>query len=211
MPHDDFAVEPIEGLPETPPVGEMILWQGKPKTYALARDALNLHWVAGYFVLLAIWRAGVSSIEMPFAQAAALGIPFLLLGLVTCGVLLGMAWVMARTTVYTITTSRVALRVGAALTVTLNLPYTRIGSADLITRKDGTGTLVFDTLGETRLSYLVLWPHVRPWKMKKTQPAMRSIPEAAKVAQIFAEAAETRITQPEIAIKPAAGGVVAAE
>ncbi|MEL6518569.1 MAG: photosynthetic complex putative assembly protein PuhB [Pseudomonadota bacterium] len=211
MPHDDFAVEPIQGLPETPPAGETILWQGKPKTYALARDALNMNWIAGYFVLLAIWRAGVSSIEMPFAQAAATGIPFLILGAVTCGVLLLMAWVMARTTVYTITTARVALRVGAALTVTLNLPYTRIGSADLITRKDGTGTLVFDTLGETRLSYLVLWPHVRPWRMKKTQPAMRSIPDGAKVAQIFADAAETRITQPEIAIKPATGGAVAAE
>ncbi|MEL6642434.1 MAG: photosynthetic complex putative assembly protein PuhB [Pseudomonadota bacterium] len=211
MPHDDFAVEPIEGLPETPPAGEMILWQGKPKTYALARDALNLHWVAGYFVLLAIWRAGVSSTEMPFSQAAVLGIPFLILGAVTCGVLLLMAWVMARTTVYTITTARVALRVGAALTVTLNLPYTRIGSADLKLRGDGTGTLVFDTLGETRLSYLVLWPHVRPWRMKKTQPAMRSIPDAEKVAAIFAEAAETRITQPEIAIKPAQSGAVAAE
>jgi len=211
MPHDDFAVEPIEGLPETPPAGEMILWQGKPKTYALARDALNLHWVAGYFVLLAIWRAGVSSTELPLAQAALQGIPFLILGLVTCGVLLVMALVMARSTVYTITTARVALRVGAALTVTLNLPYTRIGSADLVTRRDGTGTLVFDTLGETRLSYLVLWPHVRPWRMKKTQPAMRSIPEAETVARIFSEAAETRISQPEIALKPATGGAVAAE
>ena len=211
MPHDDFAVEPIQGLPETPPAGEVILWQGKPKTYALARDALNMNWIAGYFVLLAIWRAGVSSIEMPFAQAAATAIPFLILGAVTCGVLLLMAWVMARTTVYTITTARVALRVGAALTVPLNLPYTRIGAADLRMRSDGTGTLVFDTLGETRLSYLVLWPHVRPWRMKKTQPAMRSIPDAAKVAQIFADAAETRVTQPEIAIKPATGGAVAAE
>ena len=144
MPHDDFAVEPVEGLPETPPAGELILWQGKPKAYALARDALSLHWVAGYFILLAIWRVGVSSADMPFAAALPLSLPFLVLGAVACMVLYGVAWVLARTTVYTITTSRVAMRVGAALTVTLNLPFSRIGSADVTARKDGTGSIVFD-------------------------------------------------------------------
>lgn len=35
--HDDFAVEPIPGLPELPPEGEHILWQGAPCWHALAR------------------------------------------------------------------------------------------------------------------------------------------------------------------------------
>ncbi len=125
--------------------------------------------------------------------------------------LYGVAYVLARTTVYTITTARVAMRVGAALTVTLNLPFTRIASADLAVNRDGTGSVVFETLGETRLSYLVLWPHVRPWRMKKTQPALRSIPDAARVAQIVADAAETRVSQPEIASRAASGTPVAAE
>lgn len=211
MPHDDFAIEPVEGLPEKPPVGEMILWQGKPQAFALARDALSLYWVAGYFVLLAIWRVGVSSADMPFSQALPLGLPFLVLGAVACLVLYGVAYVLARATVYTITTARVAMRVGAALTVTLNLPFTRIASADLAVNRDGTGSVVFETLGETRLSYLVLWPHVRPWRMKKTQPALRSIPDAARVAQIVADAAETRVSQPEIASRAASGTPVAAE
>ena len=199
MPHDDFAVEPVEGLPERPPSGELILWQGKPLPLALARDALNVYWVAGYFVLLAIWRVGVSSADMPLAEALPLGLPFLVLGALACLVLYGIAWVLARTTVYTITTSRVAMRIGAALTVTLNLPFTKIASADLAVRRDGTGTLVFGTEDHVRLSYLVLWPHVRPWRMKHTQPALRSIPDAGNVAQIFADAAETRIGQPELA------------
>jgi hypothetical protein len=38
MEHDDFAVEPVRGLPEKPPAGEIILWQGRPDTIALARD-----------------------------------------------------------------------------------------------------------------------------------------------------------------------------
>jgi hypothetical protein len=208
MPHDDFAVEPIEGLPETPPEGEKILWQGRPNAWALARDALNLYWVLGYFAVLVFWRIGVSSTEMGWQAALPLGLPFLVLGLIAGFILYGIAWVLARTTVYTITTSRVAMRVGAALTVTLNLPFSRIASADLATRGDGTGSIVFKTLGETQLSYLVLWPHVRPWHMKNT--ALRSIPDAAKVAQIVADAAETSINQPKIATRPS-GGAVAAE
>ena len=198
MPHDDFAIEPVEGLPEKPPSGELILWQGRPSTLALARDALSLYWVAGYFVLLALWRVGVSSADMPLAEALPLAVPFLILGAATCFVLYAIAWVQAKTTVYTITTARVAMRIGAALTVTLNLPFSRISSADLSTSSDGTGSVVFRTAGDVRLSYLVLWPHVRPWHMRETRPALRSIPEAANVARIFAEAAETRIGQPEI-------------
>lgn len=30
MPKDDVQVEPIRGLPELPPEGEHILWQGAP-------------------------------------------------------------------------------------------------------------------------------------------------------------------------------------
>lgn len=211
MPHDDFATEPVEGLPERPPAHELILWQGKPRAFALARDALALWWVAGYFTLLAVWRVGVSSADMPFAQALPLGIPFLILGLLACLVLYGIAWVLARTTVYTVTTARVAMRVGAALTVTLNLPFSRIASADLATHGDGTGSIVFETAGDTRLSYLVLWPHVRPWRFRKTQPALRSVPDAARVAELIAEAAETRINRPEISVKSSDGAAVPAE
>jgi len=58
------------------------------------------------------------------------------------------------------------------------------------------------------------WPHVRPWYIARTQPAFRSIPNAAQVAQLFAEAAETRVSTPQVArIDPDQGtsGAVAAE
>ncbi len=210
MPHDDFAVEPVEGLPERPPEGELILWQGKPSAIALARDALNLWWVVGYFALLSVWRVGASSADMPLLEALPLGLPFLILGALAAGVLYVIALVLARTTVYTVTTARVAMRVGAALTVTLNVPFTRIAGADLCLRRDGTGTIALRTLGDARLSFLVLWPHVRPWRMARPEPALRAIPEAARVAEILAEAAETRIARPEIATERP-GAAVAAE
>ena len=195
--HDDFAIEPVPGLPATPPKGESLLWQGRPQTLALARDALGLTWVAGYFVALAAWRAWAVA-EGSVASVAAVMLPYLALGAVTCGIILIIAAVQARSTVYTLTTARVAMRVGSALTVTLNLPYRQIGSASLDLKRNGTGTIALQTLGDTRLSYLVCWPHVRPWHVSKTQPALRCIPDAAKVAQLLAEAAETRVAEPVV-------------
>jgi membrane protein YdbS with pleckstrin-like domain len=208
MEHDDFAVEPVKGLPEKPPAGEVILWQGRPDTWALAKEALNLWWIMGYFALLAVWRVAASAADYPFGQALTHAIPFVVIGAITAGIILLIAWVQAKATVYTVTSARVAMRVGAALTITLNLPYTRIEAADLDLKKSGTGTIAFRTAGETKLSYLVLWPHVRPWHAKHTQPALRCIPDAERVARMIGEAVETRMAQPTVAVRPQA---VAAE
>ncbi len=212
MPHDDdVTVEPVNGLPEALPPGEIILWQGRPSVPALLREALSLNWVIGYFALLIIWRIGVSSASMPLGQAVLTGLPFAVLALITIAILYAIAHAQARATVYTITSERIAMRIGAALTLTLNLPFPKIGAADLSLSRDGSGTIALRTLGQARLSYLILWPHVRPWHMKDTQPALRCIPDAAKVAAILAEAAETRISKPELSRRDVPAGAVAAE
>lgn len=211
MPHDDFDQEPIRGLPEVPPEGERILWQGRPATFALAREALSLYWVAGYFVLLAAWRfVGVQDL-MPIGQAIGATVPIMILGTVTCALLLITAWVQARSTVYTVTTARVAMRIGAALTMTLNLPYREIGTAALDLRRGGTGTIAFSTLGDTRLGYLVCWPHVRPWRLNPAQPALRCIPDAQRVANLIAETADARLAKFDEDMRPTPAGAVAAE
>jgi hypothetical protein len=196
--HDDFAFEAMPGLPERPPLGEDILWQGKPAAYALARDAYGLHWIAGYFVLIILWRAGTGFAEGGPAMAMAMGLPYLMLGLTGLAVVYGLAWIQARTTIYTLTTARVVMRIGAALPVTFNLPFVQVGAANLDLRRDGTGTIALDTLGETRISHLIAWPHVRPWRLAKTEPALRSIPDAKRVADLLAEAAEARVAMPRV-------------
>jgi hypothetical protein len=208
--HDDFAVEPLPGLPAQPPKGEVILWQGRPQTFALAREALKINWIAGYFVALALWRGWVMGGGEP-ATFIAVMLPYLAIGAVTCVILFLIALVQARSTVYTITTARVAMRIGVALTVTLNLPFRQIGAANLAVKPNGTGTIALQTLGDTRISYLVCWPHVRPWHFNRTQPALRAIPDAAAVAKILAEAAETRMSQPIITQTPVPAHAVAAE
>ncbi len=197
MSHDDFAVEPIEGLPELPPEGEEILWQGRPQWWSLAKESLNIYWIMGYFLLLGVWRS-VNLMEITDTSTAITGaLPFVILGGLTCAILALIAYVMARATVYTITNRRVAMRIGAALTVTLNLPYRWINSADLDLRKSGTGTVALHLKddGVTKLSYLTCWPHVRPWKMNPTQPALRCIKDAEQVAAILGQAAQTRIAR----------------
>ncbi len=199
MSHDDFAFEPVPGLPERPPEGERILWQGRPDWWALTKDALNLKWVALYFAALALWRFGTLLDQVSLASAFSASFPFVILGGIVAALLMLFSFVQARATVYTITNRRVAMRIGAALTVTLNLPFNQIARADLALRRDGTGTIVLDLLHPSPLSFLVCWPHVRPWAMRQPQPALRCIPEARAIAELLAEAAEARVNTPKVA------------
>lgn len=208
--HDDFAFEPVRGLPERPPKSEIILWQGSPSALALARDAYGLNWVLGYFAVIILWRASVGSIEGGLAGAFAFGLPYAILAGLATAVILGLAYVAARTTVYTITTARVAMRIGAALTVTLNIPFRQVSAASLDLRKNGTGTIALDTLGETKFSYLMLWPHLRPWHARKPQPALRCIPDARRIAALLADAAEAKVSEPVVTRAPVRAPVLAA-
>ena len=194
--HDDSNItrEPVPGLPERPPEGEHILWQGRPNWWLLSWESLSLPWVAGYFVFLAVWRFVAVSDLMPLGQAIGASLPFLILGGIVLALLVFVGWVQAVTTMYTVTNRRIAMRIGAALTVTLNLPYTQIANASLQERRGGHGTIALETMGSTRPSYLMTWPHVRPWHIRQTQPCLRAIPDAARVAALIADAAQTRVT-----------------
>jgi Bacterial PH domain len=209
--HDDFAFEPIPGLPERLPLGEEMLWQGRPDAGALAREAYGIRWIAAYFVLIVLWRATLGFGEAGLAGALAFGLPYVGLAVLGCTVVYLLAVAQARATIYTITSSRVVMRIGAALTVTFNFPFVQIAAAHLDDR-GATGTIALQTKGETRISFLILWPHVRPWHIARTQPALRCIPDAASVARLLAEAAQTRLSQPVITRDPArTGDLVAAE
>jgi Bacterial PH domain len=212
--HDDFAFEPLPGLPARPPAGEEILWQGRPSTFALAVEAFKLYWIAGYMIALVLWRASGGYDMGGFGMAIAVALPHLALAALVCMVVLLLAYAQARATMYTITSARVVMRIGAALSVTFNLPFAQIGAAKLDLRRAGTGTIALETLGTTRIAYLVAWPHARPWHFGKTQPALRCIPEAARVARVLRDAAEQRLSVPVISRKDVAAvptGALAAD
>ena len=59
---------------------------------------------------------------------------------------------------------------------------------------------------------MALWPHLRPGRMKRTEPALRCIPDAERVARLLAEAAEARLAMPVVTRADAAlADAVAAE
>jgi hypothetical protein len=75
-----------------------------------------------------------------------------------------------------------------------------VANANLALRQNGTGSIALETIGDTTISYLVCWPHVRPWSLAKTQPMLRCIPDAARVAKLLADAAQTRLNQPVVTL-----------
>ena len=204
MSEDDFAVEPIEGLPELLPKGEVILWQGRPNWLRLTIESLNLWWVIGYFGLLAAWRFLTVIDYMPLGTAFSASIPFLFVaafvGLLLCGV----GYIQAKETLYTITNRRVVMRIGAALTLTLNLPFTKIDNAAVAKKRGGFGNIAFETSGDTKFSYFVLWPHARSWYFGKPQPTLKCIPDIEKVSSILGEAAKSRIIEKDNHTQPSA-------
>ena len=197
MSQDDFAVEPIEGLPANLPDGEVILWQGRPHYWFLCVNSLNLYWIFGYFVILAAWRyihvLSDSSSGIAFANS----LPFVISGVLSCLILLIISYVQARTTLYTITNRRIVMRIGAALTINLNIPFKEIKNASIAVQRNGTGTIALEVLGTTKLSYYILWPHARPWKFKDTQPALRCVPNPKAVSEILSKAARKQIAPTE--------------
>ena len=195
MSEDDFAVEPIEGLPELLPKGEVILWQGRPNWLQLTIESLNLWWIIGYFGLLATWRFLTVIDYLPLGTAISVIIPFLFIAALAGLLLCIVGYVQAKATLYTITNKRVVMRIGAALTITLNLTFTKIDNAAVAKKRGDFGNIAFETSGSTKFSYFVLWPHARSWHFGKPQPTLRCIPEIEKVSSILGEAAKSRIIE----------------
>ena len=199
MNEHDF--EPVPGLPARLPEGETILWQGAPRWQTFARRAMRVRLVAAYFGLLAIWglsgslSSGRSAAEMAISTLRLGG-----LGVIAIALFVLFAWLVSRTTIYTITTARVVVRFGIALPITLQISFRMIETASLHMWPDGSGDIALSLLPGQRIAYLVLWPHARPWKMTRTQPVLRSIPQADDVARILGRALAASSSQPAKAI-----------
>jgi hypothetical protein len=201
----EHEYEPVRGLPAPLPAGEAILWQGAPDWKTLNRRAMHLRWVSVYFLGLVLWgvSGGVSSGE-PAADIALSSLRLVGLGAVAVAVLAAFAYLVSRTTIYTITNRRVVIRFGIAFPITLQIPFSKIDGAGLHVWSNGAGDITLSVQPGQKLSYFILWPHVRPWKFARTQPMLRGIPEAAAVAQILSRglaasaeqfAAPVRVTQ----------------
>lgn len=187
--HDEFECEPIRGLPERPPPGEHILWQGAPAWWPLAKQAFHVRAVTAYFLLLIAGHGAWYARETGSAPLPVIMSP-VPVAIAALALLLLVAWLASRTTVYTITNRRVVLRAGIALPIAINIPFALIGRAGLRIHGDGTGDIPLGLMGSERVGYITLWPHVRPWRLKAPEPMLRAVPGAVRVAELLADALE---------------------
>ena len=174
-------------LPADIPEGERVLWFGRPEWVGLARHAYRADLVAAYFGALAIWNAVGESEAGSMAVAIGIG-KSLVLGAVCLGLLGLLAWLSARTTLYVVTSRRIVMKVGIALPIFFNIPYSQIASAALRTFSDGTGEIPLALAPGRRIALLHLWPHARPFHIANPQPALRCIPGVGEVAETFRQA-----------------------
>lgn len=189
MSHDDFDFEPLPGLPAALPEGERLLWQGSPDWRSLAARAYHVRKVAAYFGILMAWRVGVGVFEGHTASAILLSCLFLAaLGGMAVGVLALLAYLNARSTVYSITSRRILLRHGVAVPLTMNVPFSRIDNAALKTFANGTGDIAMSLMATDRIGYLISWPHVRPGKFTHPEPSFRALRDASAAASLLSVA-----------------------
>jgi Bacterial PH domain len=198
----DFDFEPMRGLPERLPQGERMLWQGAPDWRAIARRVFHIRIVAAYFAVLACWRMLSALDGHTSALQSAIGILWLagLAGL-CCGILALLAFATARTTVYTLTSERLVMRYGIALPMTLNIPYRKVEAAAARIGADGVGDIPLTLMQGEKIAYAVLWPHARPWRMKRPEPMLRGIPDAEQVANTLSLALAAATSRPDARVE----------
>ena len=186
---DDFAFEPIDGLPEKPPEGEEILWSGTPEKWRLGHQIFHTRLIFAFFVVLAVSSifsglnhgAGTARIALTFATLLAVG-----------GMIVGFAvlagWLIAINTVYTITGERLVIRHGVTLPMAVNFPFSKVANAAAKIRDDGVGDVSMALLDGNRVSIFAIWPHNRPWSWQGAAPAIKCVPDAVTAAQVLANA-----------------------
>ena len=180
--------EPVPGLPEVLPKGERMVWQGSPGWRSLAKTAFRVKEVGVYFGLLMVWRAVSTFYSGGSAQAALTSVLWAVAMMaIAMAILCGLAWLSAKTTIYTITDRRIVMRYGTALPLAVNLPFNVIESAALGKHADGTGDIPMVLKPGVGLGYMVLWPNARPWHYSKPQPMLRALSNPEQVARLLSD------------------------
>ena len=185
--HHEHEFEAAPGLPEPLPAGERILWQGAPDARALALRVYHLRELSVYFAVILAWQGlQLAGSEVDDAwRSLAVGA---VLALSAFAIIVFVAVMAARTTLYTLTDRRVVMRIGIVLTITLNLPYRRLAGASVRRDRNGSGDIALVLAGEDRLGWLHLWPHARPWQLRRPQPSLRCLPDVDAVARLLVQA-----------------------
>jgi hypothetical protein len=200
----EHEYEPQYGLPEKLPEDERLLWQGSPDWKALAVRTYHVRKLVIYFAVLVAARVtSLVSDGTPLGAALQDSILLVVLSAVAVALVSLLAWLSARTTVYSITDKRVVMRIGIALTLTLNLPLRRMVGAGLNLHAGTIGDISVQLKAPDRVAYLHLWPHARRWRFSRPEPTLLCLRDAQSVARTLTEAWSAATGEPTRSPAPA--------
>ena len=215
--HYDAVLEASPGLPEPLPPGEQMLWQGAPDWKLMAVHVFHIRPLAALTVFFACLSliVGVAH-AMPAAFLVLAIVAPLLAGAAAIGLAALSARLVARVSCYTITDARLVLRVGLIVPVNLNIPFVEITDVAMRPHPGGSGDLPICVRSHKRISYMLLWPHVRPMQFRRVQPMLRAVRDGERAADALVQAlrrahgARPRLVHPE-PIMQAPANLMAAE
>lgn len=177
----------IPGIDEPLPPGEELLWTGTPTVSGQLRQGLFLRFAAVWLVVAALLPTfrGTAVEGSTAAHLGWVGV----VGLVVLALAAGWAWLVRRTTVYAVTDRRVVMKIGVALPSILNIPLEQLSGAACRGYGDGSGEITLPLADRSELGWALLWPHVRPWRVARAEPALRWIEDVDEVASLLTAAA----------------------
>ena len=164
------------------------LWTGRPAWRATALRVWKLGWTAAY---LAVLLADGLHLALTRPHAPQIWMGELRLALLATALLLGLMALAAlgvRTTRYSIEARTVTLRYGLALPARLVIPFSAIDAVAARIHPDGTGDIALRLKAGQGVPYLKLWPHARPWRLRRAEPMLRGVPDADRAAAMICRA-----------------------
>lgn len=178
-------LEPIHGFPEVLPQNESLIWQGSPDFWFIAKRVFYVKQIAFYFALIILVALGLNFGKLSQTE---LMLNFLLnfsLALTAMLLILGISFLISSTAVYSLTNKRLVMRIGVVLTVTLNIPFNKIESAELKKYPDGSGEISIKLVSGNKIAYPHLWPHCRGWFFSDPRPLLTCLKKVENVANHF--------------------------
>lgn len=169
--------------------GENILWEGRPDWRALSRGVLCIGWLALYLAAMLIWNAandrmkGLGPFQTLWAEA-----PLFVVFCVVLAACAGFAAWLARTTCYVVTNERCILHYGVAFQATMSLPLRRFAAVSVQEAGDGAAHIMLTLKPGARVQFLKMWPHVRPFRFRRTMPMLVGVPDGVRVAALISQA-----------------------
>ncbi|MEC9045561.1 MAG: photosynthetic complex putative assembly protein PuhB [Pseudomonadota bacterium] len=182
---------PHPGLPGPLPENEHVIWQGAPHWRNFARNVFYSRIVVAYFGIVMLVLMGISILDGgDWREAAKAAIPVIFFALITIGILSILAWIGARATIYTVTNRRVVMRIGAAFSKSVDIPFKVIESVQLKSSPAGLGNISIKLKVGNSIPYFFIWPHARPWRFRDAEPMLRAVDDVEAIAKILVEQLE---------------------